>query len=95
MFVYITEVLIKVSNSSATLIRPQESQRHASLIKISGGSAADGGGCCFGKQKHGTSYKKACKQVATIFKKPLSESNEIDHLLNLMLYSKWKLQEQA
>lgn len=67
-------------------------------MSIPGDSGTDGARICFWKWKHGTSYKNACKQVATSYKKkkqPLSESNEIDHLLNLMFYSKWKLQEQT
>lgn len=65
-------------------------------MSIPGDSGADGVQICFWKWKRGTSYKNARKQVATSYKKkPLSESNEIDHLLNLMLYPKWKLQEQT
>lgn len=72
-----------------------KNQPHAYLMSIPGDSDTDGVGICFQKQKCGTSYKNVCKQVVTSYKKPLSESNETDHLLHFMLYSKWKLQEQT
>lgn len=81
-------VFIKVDIPQPHSVDLPENQQHAYLMIIPGDSDTDGTGICFQKRKCGTSYKNACKQVATSYKKPLSESNETDHLLNLMLYSK-------
>lgn len=88
-------VFIKVNIPGPHSVDLPKNQQHVYLMSIPGDSDTDGVGICFQKQKCGTSNKNACKQVATSYKKPLSESNETDHLLNLMFYSKWKLQEQT
>lgn len=82
------KVFIKVNIPQAHSVDVPENQQHAYLMSVPGDSDADAMGICFQKRKCGTPYKNACKQVATSSKKPLSESNKTDHLLNLMLYSK-------
>lgn len=73
-----------------------ENQWYAYLRSISGDSDADGVGACFGNRSMELHIQMlASRWLGTSYKKPLSDSNEIDHLLNLMLYSKWKLQKQT
>lgn len=72
-----------------------ENQLHTSLMSIPGDSKADGVGSAFRNGSVALRIKMLASRWLLATKKPLSESNEIDHLLNLMLYSKWKLQEQT
>lgn len=79
---------IKVNTPRPHSVDLPKTQPHAYLMSIPGDSDTDGVVICFQKQKRGTSYKNVCKQVVTSYKKPLRESNETDHLLHFMLYSK-------
>lgn len=59
------KVFVKVNIPQAHSVDLPENQEHAYWMSIPGDSDADGMEICFQKRKCGTSYKNACKQVAT------------------------------
>ena len=82
-------MFIKVDISWPYSVDLHENQGHASLMSISGDSGADGVGSTFKNKSLELHIKMlASRWLATTYKKLHSESSEIDHLLNLMLYSK-------